>query len=668
VFTGNGYTSGYDGVNNFSESALKLDPGQNMKLIDWFTPSNWSSMDSSDQDLSSSGPLLVPNTNPALLVGGGKTTTFYVINTSGMNHEHSPDQVVQETNVTSKATRTGPVFWQRSAGAGGPLLFNWGVGDWVKSFAFNGSLSGPVTQGSGISYNPGGLMSLSANGDQSGILWATVVTGGDDQENPPAPGQLRALNPTNLAAADIWNSGTNAARDAYGNFSKFAPPVVVNGKVYVGTWSNQVVAYGLLLSYQVSPTSLPFGNVAVSATSSAMTATVTNTGGGALAISSITIGGSNPAQFSQTNNCGSSVSAGNSCTISVTFRPSGTGTKTATLNVNAGGGAGTQSVTLSGTGVSQPFTVAPGSLPFGNVTVGVVSGVMTSTVTNTGSGALPITSIVLGGNNPGQFSQSNNCGSSVSPGNSCTISVTFKPTVLGAKSATVSVNAGGGAGTRTVALSGTGVQAPYQVSPTSLPFGSQPIGVATAAMTSTVTNLSSNALSITSIVLGGNNPGQFSQSNDCGSSVPGNGSCTISVIFKPTVTGAKSALVSVNAGGGAGTQTITLSGTGAPPAFSVSPTMLTFGDEPLNMTSAPQTITVGNSGGSALALSGIVLGGNNPGQFAQSNDCGSSIAANSSCSINVTFTPTKTGSRTATVTVNSVSAGSQSAALNGNGQ
>jgi hypothetical protein len=65
VFTGNGYTNGYNGTNDFSESALKLDPADGLALVDWFTPKNWSSMDAADNDLSSSGPMLIPGTSPS---------------------------------------------------------------------------------------------------------------------------------------------------------------------------------------------------------------------------------------------------------------------------------------------------------------------------------------------------------------------------------------------------------------------------------------------------------------------------------------------------------------------------------------------------------------------------------------------------------------------------
>ena len=95
VFAGNGFSSGYDGVNNFSESALKLDPANGLKLIDWFTPSNWQAMDAGDLDLTSSGPMLIPGTS--LLAGGGKTGILYLLNTANLGKESATDSgVVQE--------------------------------------------------------------------------------------------------------------------------------------------------------------------------------------------------------------------------------------------------------------------------------------------------------------------------------------------------------------------------------------------------------------------------------------------------------------------------------------------------------------------------------------------------------------------------------------------
>ena len=370
VFTGNGYSNGYDGINNFSESALKLDPANGLTLLDWFTAGNWSSLDTNDLDLSSSGPLLIPGTSPSLLAGGGKTGDLYVLNTANLGKFNATDsQVVQKENIT-REFRGGPVYWQRSAVNGGPLLYDWGAGDSVKAYPFNGTTfaASPSSQGSSAIW-PGGILALSANGEQpgSGVLWATLASSGDANNNPPVAGELHAFDAANVSN-ELWNSTMNASRDAFGNFAKFVPPLVANGKVYVASWSNQVAVYGLLMTYTVSPTSLAFGSEITNVASAPTVVTVRNTGTVALPVTSIALSGADALQFSQTNSCGASVAVGSNCTISVVFTPTSGGSKTATLNVNAG--VTTTLVSLSGGGVwpvvsatvtASPTTLSPGS-------------------------------------------------------------------------------------------------------------------------------------------------------------------------------------------------------------------------------------------------------------------------------------------------------------------
>jgi hypothetical protein len=446
VFVGNAYGDGYDGINNFSESALKLDPANALGLVDWFTAGNWSYLDNDDLDLSSSGPLLIPGTSPSLLAGGGKTGDLYVLNTAKLGKFNAADsQVIQKENITGGGEiQGGPVYWQRSAANGGPLLYNWGAGDSVKAYPFNGTMfaAGPSARGSSSQIWPGGVLALSANGDQqgSGVLWATVATRGDAQNNPPVSGELHAFDAADVSR-ELWNSTMNASRDGFGNFAKFVPPLVANGRVYVATWSNQAAVYGLL-TYTVSPTSLAFGSEMMKVSSAPMGVTVTNTGTVALPVTRIALSGANASQFSQTNTCGASLAVGSNCTISVVFTPTSAGSKTATLNVN-GGGAAAQSVALSGSGVALSDAVSPTALDFGSETAGVASAPMSVTVTNTGTVALPITSIALSGTDAPQFSQTNTCGTSLTVGSNCTISVVFTPTSVGSKTAALNVNAGG---------------------------------------------------------------------------------------------------------------------------------------------------------------------------------------------------------------------------------
>ena len=555
VFVGNAEGSaGYDGSSSFSESVVKLDPAQGLALVDWFTPSKWSYLDSHDLDLSGSGPLLIPGTT--LIAGGGKGGVLYLLDTTNLGKFVANDtQVVQEQSITSRIAG-GPVFWNRAPANGGALMYDWGFNDVLKEYPFSGVFAGsPSSVGTTTMAYPGPVLALSANADQhgSGLLWATT------QEPTSKAGILHAYDAENIAS-ELWNSLMVPGRDGYGTLANYVPPLITNGKVYVASfYPGAIDAFGLL-PYTVQPASLAFGTWQTNTSSSPLLVTVTNIGGVALSIGSITFSGANAASFSQTNTCGSPVGVGATCTISVVFKSSASGSSTATLNVNGAGGTGTQMVALNGSAAAPSFTVAPAALAFGSIATNTTSKPQPVLLTNASSAALPITGIVLAGTNRALFSQTNTCGSSVPGGSTCTISVVFAPTSGGSKTATLDVNAGGGAGTQTVALSGTGGTSSYTVSPTSLAFGSITKNTVSAAQSVTVMNGGSAALPITSIALEGTNRSQFKQTNTCGGSVPGGSSCTISVKFAPTSAGSKTATLNVTAAGS--TQKATLGGTG----------------------------------------------------------------------------------------------------------
>jgi hypothetical protein len=227
--------------------------------------------------------------------------------------------------------------------------------------------------------------------------------------------------------------------------------------VAVGASVNLVVSSGpASAAASVAPTALAFGSQPLKLASSGKTITITNTGTVVLPVNSISLTGANPAQFSRTTNCPGQVPVAGSCIVTVVFKPTSTGAKSANLAISLGGGAGNRTVALSGTGVRSTFSLSPTSLSFGRVARNTTSPAKTVTVTNTGTVVLPITSITLAGANPSQFAQTNDCPAQVSVGGKCTISVTFKPTSTGSKSANLRVRPGGGASVKTVALSGTG--------------------------------------------------------------------------------------------------------------------------------------------------------------------------------------------------------------------
>lgn len=240
LVTGNG---DWDGVSNFSESFIKLN-GSDLALKDWFTPSNHADMDRVDADLGTSGAMLIPGTD--LVVGAGKTGVMYVLYTSYFGNL-GDDQTAQRFQASGSHVHS-MVTWQSAVN--GQLLYIWGEGDQMRVYQLGDGLfrTTPLMFGSrSATGHPGASMSLSANGDSDGILWASTMASGDAW-HVSQPGVLRAFDADD-AGAELWNSLENPARDNCNNYAKFAAPTVANGKVYLASFGTQNTASGQLCVY-----------------------------------------------------------------------------------------------------------------------------------------------------------------------------------------------------------------------------------------------------------------------------------------------------------------------------------------------------------------------------------------------------------------------------------
>jgi len=437
-----------------------------------------------------------------------------------------------------------------------------------------------------------------------------------------------------------------------------------------GSTTLMVTSTGTAPVATLTPTSLSFASQNVGTPSAAQSVTLSNTGNAALT-ASIVVTGTDAGDFAQTNNCATSMAGGASCTINVIFTPSTAWTRAAALTIADNAPGSPQTVSLTGTGSAPEASPTASSLTFTGQNVGTTSAAQIFALYNTGNVALSITSIGFTGTNPGDFAQSNTCGSSLAVGSNCTISVTFTPAASATRTATLTItdNSNNVAGsTQSVSLTGTGVGPIVSPSPSTLSFGTQNLGTSSSAQTVTLTNTGNANLTITSISVTGTNSGDFSQSNTCGSSVAANGTCTISVIFKPSVAGAESAAVTITDNAAGSPQSIALTGTGAGPVVSLSPTTLTFAGQNVGTTSTAQTATLTNSGNATLTIGSIVLIGIDAGDFSQTNNCPASVTAGGSCTISVTFMPTTPGYRSATVNITDNAANSpQTVSLIGTG-
>jgi uncharacterized protein (TIGR03437 family) len=234
----------WDGTANFGESLLHLS-GTDLSLLDWYTPAEWSNLNVQDWDLGSAGAILIPGVHFVLF--GGKAGMLYLANYDSMGHL-GPDVT---SSVQGVQINTWGLFdmalWNDAPN--GPVFYAYDPAGSLKALQIqnnqiNSTIISEFTPPN-ADFNAG--VSISSNGAQNGIVWMT--SGNPNVASDPAT--LYALDATNLANV-LWNSDLNGSRDQLGTLAKFVSPTVVNGRVYVPTFSNAVVVYGSLLGAQAA--------------------------------------------------------------------------------------------------------------------------------------------------------------------------------------------------------------------------------------------------------------------------------------------------------------------------------------------------------------------------------------------------------------------------------
>lgn len=393
-----------------------------------------------------------------------------------------------------------------------------------------------------------------------------------------------------------------------------------------------------------SPGSVNFGSVSVGTTSTSQTIALKNNQATALKITAITAGGN----YSQTNNCPPSLSAGATCSVNISFHPTVSGAISGALTVTTTDAfPGSQPIALSGKGVGSAtsrIAISPTSLDFGNQEAGTASAAKTVTVTNTNaSTSVSITSIA--GSAPNVYPLTTTCGNSLAPGDSCEISITFHPiadfapiTYPGA----IIVLDSDSSSPQMAALSGVGVAA-VTTSPPSLSWNAI-VNTTSPRNTLTITNNHASAETLQMAA----SPGNFTiSSNACQSSLPPAGQCTLQMSFSGPVGTTTGALtLAPSSGGFLSPHVVNL--TGCTTDIVSWPTSLNFGAQTVGISSDPQTVFLTNSSANVLNLSNVGLSGSNAGDFAISgNSCGPNVQPSDSCSLEVAFKPQASGNRAA---------------------
>jgi len=288
-------------------------------------------------------------------------------------------------------------------------------------------------------------------------------------------------------------------------------------------------------------------------------------------------------------------------------------------------------------------TFFPASISFPSQLVGTSSSQQTSTLTNAGTAPLVITSVGVSGTNAMDFQQQNNCPANtvLSPGATCTITLTFTPTFSGNRAATLMVVDNAFGSSQVWPLVGTGQSV-------------DDFSVSVSPASQSIVAGNSVGYSVnTQLTMG--NPQSVALS------VSGLPSCAVPTFSQnPINSGQASALtISTTSACLPGSSSLTVTGTGTEAVHmaqailmtnasaTLSPAALTFGSQAINTSSTPQTVVLTNGGQTAFSVAGIVLSGSFAGDFAQTNTCASTVIPSTTCTISVTFTPTGIGTRQA---------------------
>lgn len=480
---------------------------------------------------------------------------------------------------------------------------------------------------------------------------------------------IRVVQSSNGVISSLTNTSIGGAANA----NPWGLALDSRGNVYVASTSNNTIT-----EITPSPQPVSFGTVNVGQKSTLFPVTELNVGNMALSFTSITLTAGFSQQSSGYTDC--SVSAalvfGGSCQIAVAYVPSANGGAIGALSISSNSLSGsTETVALSGTGGTgavPQVSIGPAALSFGAITIGSTSAVSVLTLSNTGTAALSILGTSISGLNAADFNTSaTTCGSSLAANASCTISLTFSPRAAGSRNATLTITDSIASSPQSIPLTGTGMTAMpgASLSVSSLNFGNVSVGSVGTAQSVSLSNQGSATLLIAGIQVTGANASDFSMSSTCGSSLPINSSCNISIVFSPSAGGSRTGMLDISDSAPGASQIVSLSGAGVlNPAASVGPASIGFNTQAVGTTSQAKAVQFSNTGNTGLSISSVAVSGANASDFEIVNNCPATLAVAGNCAVAVSFKPSAIGSRAAMLTFMSSAASSpQSVALSGTG-
>ena len=247
--SGNGDFSHDNSMREVGNAIVRATPNTTgLENMTWFEPYNGDWQNSEDLDFGSAGTILLPQYN--LAISTGKTGNFYVTDLTNMGgYNANEDSCLQSFPGLNSGVWGGLAYYQDSSL--GTLIFSWAISDVLKEWTIQNGLmvTTPISQSAmAMGGYPGGDLEISglANVPGTAIVWATGTLNASGYKNV-VEGVLRAFDPRDLSH-ELYDSSMNDARDGGWSYAKFCPPTVANGKVYVPTFSDEVVVFGIRAS------------------------------------------------------------------------------------------------------------------------------------------------------------------------------------------------------------------------------------------------------------------------------------------------------------------------------------------------------------------------------------------------------------------------------------
>jgi hypothetical protein len=237
---------GFPSSGDYGNAMLRLTTTNGkLAVADYFEPYNTAQESADDTDLGSGGELLLPDQKDAggtvhrLIVGAGKDGNIYLADRGNLG-KFNPSNTAANSNIYQQVTGqlAGPNFSTPAYFNG--VLYYAAIGDSLKAFPLtNAKLATSPSSHSAATFKyPGATPAVSANGAQNGIVWAV-------ESHDSAAAVLHAYDPSNLGHEYYNSNQASGGRDSFGNGNKFISPLIVNGKVYIGTQTG-VAIFGLL--------------------------------------------------------------------------------------------------------------------------------------------------------------------------------------------------------------------------------------------------------------------------------------------------------------------------------------------------------------------------------------------------------------------------------------